>query len=385
MDEIEIRKLAVTRCLSGESPKQVAQSLKRTKQWVYKWLRRYRSGNEDWYLSKPKTPKTVYRKIAPSIEAKILEIRKTLSETKYAQIGAISIQYEFLRLGIEPPQIWTINRVLKKHGVIKQSKKRISKNIDYPELFISTHQMDLVGPRYLSGGLRFYVLNIIDIETRTVHVHPIPDKRAISILEGILTFWKTFGIPDALQMDNELAFRGSNRYPRNLGIILRFVLSQGVVPVFIPIKEPWRNGIIEKFNDKFDKMFYRVQKFNDFEHLKVAAKEFEEFHNQNHRYSSQANKTPEEMLKEIIKPFKLVKNYKFDSDYIPDTGSIIFIRFVRSNLQINVFNTIFKVKKELMYTYVTAHIILEHHCLLVKQDNIVHHIFTFVMPNNIGL
>lgn len=59
------------------------------------------------------------------------------------------------------------------------------------------------------------------------------------------------GMPDALQMDNELAFRGSNRYPRSFGSVVRFALNQGMAVVFIPVKEPWRNGIIEKFNHTY--------------------------------------------------------------------------------------------------------------------------------------
>ncbi len=61
-------------------------------------------------------------------------------------------------------------------------------------------------------------------------------------------FPKNFQLPDFLQMDNELSFRGSNKYPGSLGLLLKVALSCGVTPVFIPAAEPWRNGVIEKFN-----------------------------------------------------------------------------------------------------------------------------------------
>ena len=245
---------------------------------------------------------------------------------------------------------------------------------------MDTQQMDLVGPRYLKGGFRFYAFNIIDTETHRVRVYPIPDKTARSILKGIISFWQDFGIPDGLQMDNELSFRGSNRHPRSLGIILRFIISQGVVPIFIPQAEPWRNGIIEKFNDTFNSKFYRVQKFKDFGHLKNEAVKFEEFHNQYHRYSSQSNKTPNEMLTEIMKPTKLSKEYLIEKPILLDTGLIFFVRFVRSDLKVNIFNSEFIVNKKLMYSYIIAEIIIDIHCLLIKQDNKIHHIFTFIMP-----
>ena len=380
MNEIELRQLAVRRCMAGEKPALVATEIKRTKQWIYKWLKRYKTGDKEWYLSRSRSPKKKHGKISRETEVKIIQIRKELSEMKYSQTGALSIQYEFNRLGLNPPATWTINRVLKRNGLIQKSKRRTSKNIAYPELYLSLQQMDLVGPRYLKGGFRFYAFNIIDTETHRVHVHPMPDKTARSILGGIISFWQDFGMPDALQMDNELSFRGSNRHPRSLGVILRFVISQGVVPIFIPRAEPWRNGVIEKFNGTFNSKFYRVQKFKDFGHLKNEAAKFEEFHNQHHRYSSQGNKTPNEMLSEIMMPQKLSKDYLIEEPILLDSGVIIFVRFVRSDLKVNVFNSKFTVNKKLMYSYIIAEIIIDAHCLLIKQDNKIYHSFTFIMP-----
>jgi len=379
-EEISTRKEAIDRWLKGEKPENIATGLGKTRQWVYKWIKRFKINKEgNWFESETTAPKRKITKIPLMQENHILQIREALANRKYAQIGALSIQYEYFQLGIKPPPIWTINRVLQRNGVISNDKVKLSKNIPYPNVYLSCHQMDLVGPRYLKGGYRFYSLNIIDIQTHFVHVHPITGKNAEQIIQGIIYFWQTFGFPDCLQMDNELAFRGSNKYPRSLGLILRFVLSQGVVPVFIPNAEPWRNGIVEKFNDKFNSKFYRIQEFKDFEHLKSEAKKFEDFHNHNHRYSSQGNKTPMEML---------CQNQKLATDFvlnpiIPlEAGVIIFVRFIRSDLKITILGTQFIVKKELMYSYVVAELIIEIHTLRVKQDNQVHHVYSFVMPVN---
>ncbi|MEJ7682747.1 MAG: integrase core domain-containing protein [Segetibacter sp.] len=97
-------------------------------------------------------------------------------------------------------------------------------------------------------------------------------------------------MPDALQMDNELAFRGSNRYPRSFGSVVRFALSQGVAPVFIPVKEPWRNGIIEKFNHTYQKRFLQMNTFKSLDDLSAREQSFIDFHNSHHRYSSQVIK-----------------------------------------------------------------------------------------------
>jgi transposase InsO family protein len=380
-EEIVSRKEAVNRWLAGEKPEKIAFDLGKTKQWVYKWIKRFQNdkGN-NWFESQSTTPQRIKTKISAELENQILQIRETLAHRKYAQIGALSIQYEYYQLGLKPPPIWTINRVLQRNGVVKKDREKNSKNIPYPYLYLSCHQMDLVGPRYLKGGFRFYSFNIIDTQTHFVHVHPITGKNAEQIIHGIISFWQTYGFPDSLQMDNELAFKGSNKYPRSLGLILRFVLSQGVVPIFIPPAEPWRNGIIEKFNDKFNTKFYRVQEFIDFEHLKLEAKKFETFHNQNHRYSSQNNYTPMEMLNLYPSNQKLCSEFELKS-FIPlETGEILFVRFIRSDLILEILGSQFFVKKELMYSYVVAELIIDIHTLRVKQDNQVHHVFQFDMP-----
>ena len=43
--EEETRRKAIERYLGGESPKSIYDDLKRTKQWFFKWLRNYQSGD----------------------------------------------------------------------------------------------------------------------------------------------------------------------------------------------------------------------------------------------------------------------------------------------------------------------------------------------------
>jgi len=56
--------------------------------------------------------------------------------------------------------------------------------------------------------------------------------------------------------------------------------------IFIPIREPWKNGIVEHFQNVFGKMFFQAKYFKDFAYLCQQAKDFEVFHNQNHHYST---------------------------------------------------------------------------------------------------
>jgi putative transposase len=242
--------------------------------------------------------------------------------------------------------------------------------------------MDLVGPRYLKGSTRLYCFNLIDTSTHAVHVEPMPSKESVEIVKAVAAAWGRLGLPDCLQMDNELAFRGSVRHPRSLGLLLRFVLSAGVVARFIPCGEPWRNGMIEKFNDTFDKRFFRAQTFADFGALKAEADVFQEFHNQHHRYSSQGGRTPRQMQEAYgpRPPLRLPAGFDPARPLPLTEGIVSFVRFIRSDGILEVLGTRFKVGSDLIYSYVVADVVVHRHMLVVSSNDVVHHRFPFVMP-----
>ena len=193
--------------------------------------------------------------------------------------------------------------------------------------------------------------------------------------------WKNLGLPDFLKLDNALNFHGSNKYPRSFGIVIKTCLYFGVQPVFIPISEPWRNGVIEHFNDTYNKKFFRRQWFNSYAHLKRQSKNFQRFHNKHHRYSCLKGKTPDEFTKSHkLNPSTLGPNTKLpDLDYIPE-GNVIFIRFIRSDRILNIFGEKFKVSKKLIYSYVKAVVVTNIHTLQVYLGEDMVEVFDSQLP-----
>lgn len=384
MDEYEQRQEAINRYLLGEKISKIAHSFNKSRKWIYHWINRFKQKKEDifWYKDESKAPKNIAVKTEAAMEQQILIIRKELMNEKMAQIGAISIQYECERRGIKPiPDVWTINRLIAKHGLNKQvSVHKIPK--DYPELFCHTHQMDLVGPRYIKGDGKFYSINVIDTTTHSCYVKAVRTKSSEGIVSAIASFWKPHGMPDSLQMDNELAFRGSNRYPRSFGKVVRFALSQGVPIIFIPVAEPWRNGIIEKFNHTYQQRFLKAYTFENLEKLSEQEQKFINFHNGKHRYSSQGHKTPDEANALQLKPIlyqgiihlpSLKKDYK-----IPLTqGCVYYIRFIRSDLKLYLPNEVFILKDTLKYSYVVAEINIHNHSLVIRQNYEIIQVFPY--------
>ena len=204
----------------------------------------------------------------------------------------------------------------------------------------------------------------MDLLSHQVYIGSQRTKQDRQVASSLLRCWKVLGLPDFIQFDNELSFRGSNRHPRSPGLVIRLCLHFGVQPVFIPIGEPWRNGAIEKFNDTYNKKFFRRQYFASYSMLKRQCKNFQRFHNKHHRYSCLKGKTPLEVIeKDGFNPIKLGGNTKLpDLDSVPD-GNIILIRFIRSNRLLDIFGEKFKVSKSLVYSYVKAVIVTQIHRL----------------------
>jgi transposase len=120
--EEELRQTAITRHLQGgESPKDVYTSLNRSKKWFFKWLMRYRSGAPDWYKEQSRAPKTRPSGIDEKSKELILSTRQQLVDAPYAQIGVSAIKWELKKQGVPFPSDSTINRVLKRKGLVKKN------------------------------------------------------------------------------------------------------------------------------------------------------------------------------------------------------------------------------------------------------------------------
>ena len=207
----------------------------------------------------------------------------------------------------------------------------------------------------LKNDGKFYSFNLMDLFSHRVFIESQRTKADRQVAHSLLRCWKSIGLPDFLQLDNQLSFRGSNRYPRSFGLIIRLCLYFEVTPVFIPIGEPWRNGCIENFNDTYNKKFFRRQWFPSYTTLKRQSKNFQRFHNKHHRYSYLNGKTPMQLVEnENFKPVTIGANTKLPQlDEIAD-GNIILIRFIRSNRVLDIFGEKFIVSKNLVYSYVKA-------------------------------
>jgi hypothetical protein len=357
---------------------EICKVLNCSRKWFYKWLKRYQtyltghSNNSQWYLEKSRRPKTREKKIDSHTEQLIIETRKQLMLSPFMQYGPQAIYYSLEMRGIAPPPVWSIARILK-HSKITHRKKiesYIPKGKKYPYEYVLSHQMDFAGPRYLYSKTRFYFHNLICCDTHYAQALAFESQESANVCNSLIRFWKTAGVPDYLQMDNDLAFWGSLNKPNALGKVIRLCLLNKVTPVFIPIREPWRNGVIEHFNNKMQSAVLNSDKFENIEQIQKAADHFCQVHNQHHYYSSQEGMTPKQRRIHLNYPLvTLDDDYSIPTGRLPlKDGQIHVIRFVRSDLKFNIFGLTFTLPQEAIYEYIKGVIITEKHLLRIFKE-----------------
>jgi len=365
-EEIQLRKLGAQLSAEGKNVTQIHRELNRTRDWVYKWLERSQSGQSDWFLDQSRAPHSKPGKIGQELEQAIVSSRVKLAkrdspETKYAFCGAVAIHQELDNLGYRnKPALSTINRVLKRNGLIAKDKKEAKEKSSqkyFPHIKAMhpghLHQLDLVTPRYVKGFGVIISVNRIDVYTAQANLEQYQSKGADSVIRFIIDDWKAFGIPRYLQLDNEASFRGSLYHPRTFGKLSRFCLNFGVELVFIPFNEPWRNAHIESFNSRFDKMLWQSIDFKDLDHLRSESKKFRDKHNNYQEYRK--NIFGKQQPKSYQARY-LPKSFSFDiSRDLPITrGRLHFVRMIKENGNINILNEDIYVDKNLSFEYVWA-------------------------------
>lgn len=352
--EEELRKEAVRRRLAGESPERIAHSLGRSRRWVAKWVGRHDPANADWATGRKRGPERAPHRTAAETEALVLAVRERLVANPWAQVGAEAIAWELKKLGAEPPPRRTIERILARGGATRRRGRgrRQPKGVPYPEVAVERpgdlHEADLVGPRHLAGGVRFYALNAIDLASHRCGIEIVPDSSDERVADALVSLWERLGLPVRLQLDNGSPFLA----PTGLGLLVRLCLHQGVIPRFVPPREPWRNGTVEHFNDTFDKRFFRQERFFSLAHLRERALAFEAFHNANHRYRATNGRTPAESAQEgeRQRPRPLAE---LPAGW-PATGRVELVRFIRSDRKLRLLNRAITMPETVVYEYVTA-------------------------------
>jgi hypothetical protein len=363
VSEEELRKEAVRRRRSGESAEEIAVALGRTSRWVRKWAARAddESSSAQWAQGRSRAPLSSPTRTPDDLRHLIIDARLRLEADPRGQYGALAVAWQLRCMGVDPiPNRWTIERVVAAAGLAKPRRRPtgyVPKGVPYPARSApepgTTHQIDLVGPRHLDGGVEFHALNLVDVGSHTAASEILAATRPNVVADAVIVMWGRVGIPAVAQFDNASNFRGAIPPAwQHFGPVVAVCLDLDVIPRFIPQREPWRNGVVEHFNDVWDKSFFRTERFAGIDGLRAENQAFVEFHNAQHRYSAHGGASPDEISAGRLR-FHPVAHYRAPT-VLPARGRIEVVRYVRSNRILDLFGKRVTLDAEHAHQYVTA-------------------------------
>lgn len=363
MSEEELRREAVRRRLAGGGPEEIAAALGRTGRWVRKWVARHgeESGQDSWAQGRSRAPHASPTQTPDELVAQIQAARRRLVANPRAQYGSLAIQWELRRLGVEPiPPARTVERVLQRAALSRPRRRcarYMSKGVPYPASETvepgAFHQVDLLGPRHLFGGVAFHAFNLIDVGSHEAANDILETARPPLMAASLVSVWSKIGVPQVAQVDNHSNFRGGIQPAyQHFGPMVATCLDLGVTPRFIPLREPWRNGVIEHFNNVWDKSFFRTEAFRGLDHLRAENQAFIAFHNSHHRYAAHGGATPGEVW--ASRPRSLLDPSYRPPTSLPAQGRIEVVRYIRSNRRVDLFGKRITVAEDQTHQYITA-------------------------------
>lgn len=369
------RQCAIQRYLAGESPTAICASMGYSRVWFFKWWRRCCTGEAEWYHEHSRRPQTSPQRLVAAVEAQVVAVRQQLVREGLFH-GAQAILWELEDREVSPlPSVRTIGRILCRHALTRRRDRYIPKGTPYPAPRADrpglVQQTDFVGPCHLRGPVRFYSLNTVEIATNRCAVEPLAQRGGQHTVDALWASWCRLGMPRHQQVDNEMLFYGSPAHPRGMGMLIRLCLPLGIEPWFIPPAEPWRNGVVEKFNDHWRQQCLHRRPLATLEDVHAVCRRFEARHNSRYRYSKLGGKTPLAALQASGVALRFPHGAEPPQHPLPKPtrGRYHLVRLVRTDRVLDVFTEKFTAPPEAVYEYVRLTIDVTRQRLLVFLDN----------------
>jgi transposase-like protein len=256
----------------GRSYHDVAREFHVSPSTVHHWVRHaygQRLDRVDW-SDRSRVPRTTQRADA-TIEDLVLGVRRQLQTTSDLGFhGAATIRQALEAQGIEsPPSVRTINRILRRRGAL-DARQRVRRPPPPPGWYLpqvaarrlELDSVDIVEGLVIKGGPQVEVLNAVSLHGGRAASWPVQASVTAKLAVGCLVaHWRAFGLPGYAQIDNDTIFQGTRAHPDAIGRVSRLCLGLGVVPVFVPPREPGFQAAIERYNGS-----WQAKVWSRFEH-----------------------------------------------------------------------------------------------------------------------
>jgi putative transposase len=214
------------------------------------------------------------RRTDTALEDLVLQIRRELADSDLGAVGAVFIRQALQQRGSNPvPSVRTISRILVRRGALdgrhRTRRPAPPRGWYLPDLAAAQAELDsfdIVEGLVLKDGPQVEVLNGVSLHGGLVASWPAAAPVTTDLtLASLQEHWRSLGLPAYAQFDNDPIFQGTHRWPDALGRVIRFCLSLGVVPVFVPPGEMGFQAMIESYNG-----WWQTRVWSRFQHPDLA-------------------------------------------------------------------------------------------------------------------
>jgi putative transposase len=357
-DEYQLRRRAIRLTLHGHSRQDILARIPRSPAWLCKWQRRFAQHGWQGLHSRSRRPHHRSGCYPQRIRDLVITTRQRLQKRRVGLSGPQAIQDELrhTRLLHHIPSLATIKRILHDAGVRKHPRPPKRGYFPQPTATSSyvLQAMDWTA-RYVTGGAKLFVFHSVDMQTRALNQTLHTDKSGATVGAHALATWQTLGLPSGLQLDNDAAFNGGYKVPRLFGAFVRLCLYVGIEPIFLPVGERKRNGVVERLHGLWGQVFWHRHRFDGLAEVRRAAPQFVRFYMERYHPPVLHGATPSQAQQQVRRRQLMAEEVELLPSVLPLTaGRLHFVRLVDAQGQITLLNEAWNVGKRLAGQYVWA-------------------------------
>ena len=261
---VEQRYDAVREVLEGATVKDTATRYGIDRRTLHRWLVRYATDGLAALADKSSKPDRCPHQMAPEIEARIVEMRRS-----HPGWGPRTILNKLRRELEGPPSRAAIYRCLVRHRLIQPKPRRRSRD-DYKRWERSRSmelwQMDVMRRVFLTNGVEVSVITGIDDHSRfCVAAKVVGRAPARPVCDALLEALSTHGIPEQILTDNGKVFTGKlAKRPANV-LFDRICLNNGIKHILTAPYSPTTTGKVERLHKTMRKELFNDNRFDTIE------------------------------------------------------------------------------------------------------------------------
>lgn len=275
-----------------------------------KWLRRYQ---ENAPLSdRSRAPKTQPRRIAPEVEASIVQLRR-----QYPALGAEKLHKMMENMGHKDlPCARTFNNIFARNHLISKEASLAAKHIqrfekEQPNVMWQT---DFKGHFALANGVRCHPLNILDDHSRfCLCTEALENETFLAVKPVLERVFSEFGLPFSLLCDNGNPWGTSQSTGYTAFEV--WLMELDVLTLHGRPLHPQTQGKQERFNRSFTRECLAGKTFRDLADAQKAFDDYRAFYNTVRPHSALELAVPASVYSTSPRPFPShIEHWEYGND-----------------------------------------------------------------------